>query len=424
MSKVSTMLMLAFALLQLPAWTNATSPYPAVVKTDPMADQRRAAKLLDAARKAMSQGDKDLAIDRTELAVRELPRDAGSRMLLGRAYLAAGRFASAETAFGDALALDPTLTRAAINRALAQIALGNKAGALASLDQAGTAGNEADVGLALALMGEVDRARPLLEAAAHAPGAEPRARQNLALFHALQGHWNDAAVVAAQDVPADQVADRLRRWAMIVQMKGQPAMQVGALLGILPGNDPGQPVALALASPPPADVAAPVAVAEAVPVATPEAVPAKDSLKLADATPAAITLPIVEARNAAYSGPPRMRSARPAIHHVRTTQTIQVSVAALVRRPANLVRAGKPRAVAVAVRSSQAKAKLRLANSCIVVGPKLQLGKGRIYRIAFDGSPIIPRASRHCVKGKGKHCAVRTASRAYRPMRVSKPINT
>lgn len=417
MTKAPSMLVLALALLQLPSWTNATSPYAAVVKPDPLADKRRAAHLLDAARKALAQGDKDLAVERSEIAVREVPNDAATRLLLGRAYLAAGRFASANAAFGDALILDPTLERAAINRALAQIALGDRAGALASLYRAGTPGNEADVGLALALLGETDKARSLLEAAAHTAGASARVRQNLALLYAMQGQWNDAAVVAAQDVSADLMPERLRRWAMIVQLKDQPAMQVGALLGVLPStNDPGKPVALALASP---VVAEPVAVAAVAPVAAPEPAPVVEPVKLADATTTTINPAVIEQRSTAFAGPPRMRSVRPAVHHVRTSQNVAMRVAAVARQPGNLARAAKPRAVAVAARSPQARARLRLVNSCVASGPKFQLG--RIYRIAFDGSPILPRTTRHCVKSKGKHCPVRMANRSYRTLRISKP---
>ena len=90
MNRASTIVILAFVMLQLPTAVNAASTDQAIDQADTTAEKQRAEKLRDAARKALVQGDKDLAIARSELAVGELPRDADSRMLLGRSYLAAG----------------------------------------------------------------------------------------------------------------------------------------------------------------------------------------------------------------------------------------------------------------------------------------------------------------------------------------------
>src|SRR5688572_4908935 len=56
---------------------------------------------------ALEQGDHATAIDFAERAVEGTPRDAGFRALLGNAYFAGGRFASAEAAYKDSLTLSP-----------------------------------------------------------------------------------------------------------------------------------------------------------------------------------------------------------------------------------------------------------------------------------------------------------------------------
>lgn len=265
------------------------------------ATHKRTDRLIAGAREAMARGVPAAAVRQAEAAVREAPRDPQARATLGRAYLAVGRFRSAETAFGDALALDPNQARVAINRALAQIAMGRADEAMALLDSLRGGGNDSDVGLALALLGRPDEARPLLIAAARAPGADARVRQNLAFAYALEGRWNDAAAIAAQDVPADLVAERLRRWAMVGQLRANPAMQVGAMLGVLPSPDAGQPEALALVVEP-VPASAPVLLSH---VPTPPAPP-----------PPLITPPPVEPSEpvvTAFAGPPRMRATRPVL---------------------------------------------------------------------------------------------------------------
>lgn len=215
---------------------------------------KRAAELKASAWAALGKGDAARAVQDAEAATALLPNDAGMRALLGRSYLAAGRFRSAETAFSDALALDPALPRAAVSRALVQIALGHRDSARASLLKAEGIATDADIGLAEALLGDTEAARLRLDTAARAPGADARTRQNLGLALALEGRWTDAVAVAAQDVPADAMPQRLHRWAMIAQLRADPAMQVGAILGVMPAEDGGQPATLALVSPPVAPV--------------------------------------------------------------------------------------------------------------------------------------------------------------------------
>lgn len=132
----------------------------------------------------------------------------------------------------------------------------------------------ADLGLALALAGQVDEAQSVLETAGRQAGADARTRLNLAFVYALQGRWNDAAATAAQDISADQLPGRLHRWAQIAQTAPRSADRVTAMLGIVPQFDPGQPVAIALAPPPSttwaplahAAIPAPAAAAQTIPI--------------------------------------------------------------------------------------------------------------------------------------------------------------
>ena len=277
-----------------PAWAGGDMPRESATKGT--AEQKRAAVLTASAWAALGKGDAAKAIHDAEAVVLLLPRDAGARALLGRAYLAAGRFTSAETAFTDALTLDSSLSRVAVNRALAQIALGKGAAARNSLDIAEGGAPDADIGLAQALLGDSEGARRRLDAAARAASADARTRQNLGLVYALEGRWVDAVAVAEQDVPPDMMPQRLRRWAMIAQLKADPAMQIGAILGVLPAADSGQPAALALVLPAPGPVA-PVALAEAMSAPVPATVPADAVVTRSLPAASAPVTPIVHTEN-------------------------------------------------------------------------------------------------------------------------------
>src|SRR5215210_3323386 len=64
------------------------------------------------------------AISLAERAVEQTPDNAGLRALLGNAYFAAGRFASAESAYRDALALNISQPQIVLKLALVQIGQG------------------------------------------------------------------------------------------------------------------------------------------------------------------------------------------------------------------------------------------------------------------------------------------------------------
>lgn len=216
---------------------------------------------------ALEKGDYAAATEFAERAVEGTPRDPSFRALLGNAYFAAGRFASAEAAYKDSLALAPNQPQLVLKLALVSIAQGKHGDALAHLDSARHVLDPSDYGLALALAGQPASAVSILDHAARQPGADSRVRQNLALALALQGDWTGAKVVAAQDVPADQLEGRIQQWMAFAQPT-KASDQVAALTGVTPAAaDPGQPVRLAL-------VAQDTRMAEAAPVPAPVPAPA------------------------------------------------------------------------------------------------------------------------------------------------------
>jgi Flp pilus assembly protein TadD len=245
---------------------------------------RQAVGLAKRASKALVKKDGAKAVGYAEGAVALQARNADYRMLLGQAYLAAGRFQSAEQTFADTLTLNPEKERAALNLALAQIALGKGEAAQSTLADYRDKLPAADFGLALALAGNPQEAVRILEFATRAPDSNAKTRQNLALAYALAGKWTNAKVMAVQDLTPDDADARLATWAQFAR-PGAGSLQVASLLGVKPVADGGQPTRLALASP-----VAPVAVAVAEPVAPAPvaevAAPVAEPVAVADAAPA------------------------------------------------------------------------------------------------------------------------------------------
>lgn len=231
-----------------------------------------------AAAEALKERDAVTAVAQAELAVAASPREAAYRALLGQAYLQSGRLVSAETAFGDALALQPNNGRASLSLALVQIALGKSGLALETLRGAGGTIPEADHGLALALAGETVAAIDMLEPAARVENASGKTRQNLALAYALAGKWTEARAIAAQDVSPDLLDQRMASWARFTQPENSWD-QIASLLGVTPIEDAGQPQRLALGPIPVTGQA--LAAAEVAPEA--EAAPVDIAVAVSDA---------------------------------------------------------------------------------------------------------------------------------------------
>ncbi len=193
------------------------------------------------------KGEGNKAVAKAERAVQASPRDAAARAALGSAYLAAGRFASAAQSFDDALNLGDETAATVLGLALAETARGNNAAAVELLHDWRDAIPAGDLGLAYALAGETARGVQVLTGAVRDGDASAKTRQNLAYAYALDGHWREARVMVAQDVPADQVDVRMREW-LSMNRPEYVSTRVAHLLGVTPAADSGQPQALALAN--------------------------------------------------------------------------------------------------------------------------------------------------------------------------------
>ncbi len=205
----------------------------------------RAESSFNKAQTALAKGNVDKAVMHAEAAVLAEPRNAGYRAMLGAAYLESGRFNAAATSFDDALALGDSDPRTVLSYALAKIALGDNAGAIDRLEQWENDIDPADLGLALALAGEADRGVHIIGNALRAGQNTAKVRQNLAYTYALQGNWRGARVMAAEDVPADELDARISEWAHMAKPEDYQR-RVAGLLQVDPIYDAGQPVHLAL----------------------------------------------------------------------------------------------------------------------------------------------------------------------------------
>jgi Flp pilus assembly protein TadD len=221
---------------------------------------------------AIAAGKHDQAINHAEAAVLAEPRNAAYRAMLGGAYLDAGRFASAATSFDDAMQLGDTSARTVLSLALARAGEGRFQEAAELLNDHERDIPTADVGLALALAGQPERGVHLMSNAIRAGENTAKMRQNLAYAYALSGRWREARLMAEQDVPADQVNDRIAEWAETAAPEAWQA-RVAQLLDVpADARDAGQPTQLALANTPSIDALAAevsVAVADELPTALP-----------------------------------------------------------------------------------------------------------------------------------------------------------
>lgn len=218
---------------------------------------------------ALTKGKGDKAVALAEAAVLAAPRDGATRALLGAAYVAAGRFASATSALADAMELGETSARTVLTYALTLSAQSRYAEAQALLARHERSLDPADYGLAITLAGSPQQGVEVLSNALRYGDNTPKLRQNLAYAFALSGDWRSARLVAAQDVGADGLDRRLGEWAQMA-MPQMAAQRVAALLGVAPRADSGQPAMLALANFPTTEqLAAEAAAQDAAPIATP-----------------------------------------------------------------------------------------------------------------------------------------------------------
>ncbi len=190
-----------------------------------------------------------------EAAVLAAPADPALRAQLGTSYLSAGRFLSAAASLRDAVTLGDGSAATALRLALALIGSGREAEAAALLADRAEQLPAADLGLALALSGEVGPAIRAMESVLRFGENSVALRQNLALGYALAGRWREARLLAALDLPAGEVGKRMEQWAALAFTQSAP--QRLAIVLKLPVNAPdsGLPVELALAPVVPTTVA-------------------------------------------------------------------------------------------------------------------------------------------------------------------------
>jgi Flp pilus assembly protein TadD len=428
------------------------SPVASASSKAPKAEQQ-AAELVAKAQVSVRKGAFAEGLGLAERAVELSPRDVGYRMILADLYLKNGRFQSAETTFDDVRRLDPGNQRAAFSIALARIALGRPAGAVAELDRIAETASPADIGLAYALAGEPRRAIELLEPAARAPGANGRVRQNLALAYAFAGEWDKARVTAAQDVSPAELAGRLQQWAALAK-PGGGAAQVAALLGVTPAEDAGQPVRLALAPaqaettafaaagplPEPAPEIVPVAspaLAEAAPVAAPE--PEAEPVRTASVDlPQWVSERAAAEAEAEASAPVPAEETRPvyaeAVQALVTPQpAVMTPSAPSIETPARRFEAPRRRAAApvqagpgrfavqlgaysssVAVERAWAQMMKRFGVADLTpLSTTVRIpGRGTLHRLSVAGFASRDSAGRICrsIQAKGGACFVRTVA--------------
>ena len=383
------------------------------------------------AQMALEKGDHATAVSLAERAVENSPTDAGFRRLLGNAYLAAGRFASAEAAYKDALSLMPGQPGVALKVVLAQLAQGKAEQALATLDASRDQIDAADAGLAMALAGQPGNAVMTLDEAARQPGADGRVRQNLALAHALAGDWTAARTIAAQDVPGDQLDARIAEW-MNFTKAGSAGQKVASLIGVSPAAaDPGQPVRLALdakalprfaqaaptAQPAVVPPAAPVEVAAADPVPQPSfPAPAADPLPAAVADAAAelpssapVAAPaepaLAEMVDSIRREPVKASGALPKVSELRRTAAIRFGKSGVV---VQLGAYASPKGVQSGWSNvSRRHAALR---SYVPASARFAGRKGTVYRLSVKGFATDREARLLCeqLKRSGAACFVRS----------------
>ncbi len=204
------------------------------------------AKYARKAEKALAKGDVEKAIAYAERSVAGVGSDPETRALLGQAYLSAGRLASAERSFLDAMELGKSDARTILSLSLAQLGQGKVDKAKALIVNNRQFIPAADYGLALALTGDSKTAVEVLEQAIRESNVTGRTRQNLGLAYALDGRWKEAKLMAVQDVSPASVNDRVMQWAQMAR-PGAYETRVATVLNVTPvTNDPGQPVRLAL----------------------------------------------------------------------------------------------------------------------------------------------------------------------------------
>lgn len=231
--------------------------------------------------------DADRGVAQAEKAVEKQPSQVALRVSLGQAYMKAGRFESAITAFNDAIELGDQEPRTALSLALSNIAIGRNDEAVTILDDWRQELSAVDIGLAYALAGQAQRGTAILANAVRDGDATAQARQNFAYALALEGRWREARIMMSQDLTSDVINNRIGKWAALAS-GDDPRVRIAVMLGTPVRADAGQPAQLALVVPSTETLAhAPATEADAVPTEVYSA----SGPALTDAAPVSVQAP-------------------------------------------------------------------------------------------------------------------------------------
>ncbi|MBK5264987.1 MAG: SPOR domain-containing protein [Alphaproteobacteria bacterium] len=376
--------------------------------------QAPAEKYAATAEKALSQNKNGEAVIAAEAAVAASPNNGDYRSLLGQAYLADGRFVSAETSFEDAMTLGHVDARTIIGLAMVKIASGKSDDARALLGAHMDVVPAADYGLAIALAGDTNEGLRVLSAEVRQPDANAKVRQNLAYTLALAGRWRESKLMASQDLAPADAGKRVGQWAMLAR-PGAQTQQVAMLMGVTPQADPGMPVHLALRD----DSTAQIALAAAeTPVATSteppeipsfvEALPmAETQVAVNDSYAPSVAAPLIRAEPSSIRSMVPLKSAfAPTPTHAPAPPSAQVSGTSkyVVQLGAFSDAEGVNEAWRkISGRNQNIKGSATLSSTATV--------KGRIYhRLALTGFENRNAAVQACARlqSKGSPCFVRS----------------
>jgi Flp pilus assembly protein TadD len=187
---------------QLDAPRQAAAAYQRALAIDP----NNVTALRGLANAELQVGDPQAAISTLRSAAAIHP-DWRTQNSLGVAYDMMGDFPSAQDAYRQGLTLAPENLQLTSN-----------------------------LGLSLALSGRFDEALPILEKAAHDPGATARIRQNLALAYGLAGDDQKAAATAAIDLDPAKVQANLGYYEYLRLLHDRKAL--AAAIGAHPAETP------------------------------------------------------------------------------------------------------------------------------------------------------------------------------------------
>ena len=219
-------------------------------------------------------------------ALKHDPRNAVALNDLGIARDLQGRHTDAQTAYREALGLNPEM-----------------------------AGAEVNLALSLAMTGQSQDAVHLLQPLADKPGATQQTRHDLAAVLAMSGDKIEAARILSRDLPPDQVQQALAAFTSEQPNKAATMLNAAPVPPATPA-----PAAPASAAPPPAAPPAITATANPAPPAAP-----------APSTAPPATVATVNPAPSAAAPPPTQASAPPSAAKETQAGTVQVQLAGPVK---------------------------------------------------------------------------------------------